>query len=468
MKTSAQTAELPITQRLAQWAADLRYEDIPPEVIAHIKLCVLDTLGCGLFGSTLPWGQTITTFASTLGAGAEATVWGSNRKLPAANAALANGTFVHAFEMDDLHALAVVHPGAETIPAALAVAERKEHSGASVSGRALLTAVVAGYEVGVRVGIISGHAQLTRGFHPSATSGVFCAAAAAGSILGLDAPAMQDAMGIAGTQAAGLMSAQYGSMVKRMHLGRSSQSGVYGADLAALGFRGIRNVLEAPYGGFFSTMIGDRSELPRIISGLGERFELLGTGFKPYPSCGSTHTTVDALLALRAAHSGLLPQQIQSIAIFTTATTRNHVGWPYVPETVTSAQMNLAYTSTVLLLDGRLTVDSFDEERLRDPKVLDLASRIHVEVDPAFDRMGRDGRHSVRVQVQLLDGRRLETTCHHAKGTVAHPLATQEIEAKFLELAERVRGRAEATAILHSVRAVEELTSIRPLAQLLA
>jgi len=468
MKPAAQIMEVPVTRRLSEWAAALRYDDLPSHVIRHIKLSLLDTLGCGLFGSTLPWGRTAITFARALGTADEATVWGAGVRLPAGNAALANGTLVHAFEMDDLHSQAVVHPGAETVPAALAVAEREEQAGRTVSGRRFLTSLAAGYEVGVRVGLATGHAQLRRGFHPSATSGVFCAAAAAGSIIGLDADAMQDALGIAGTQACGLMAAQYGSMVKRMHLGRSSQSGVYAADLAALGFRGIRNVLEAPYGGFFSTMIGDRTGLSSVIDGVGERFELLGTGFKLYPSCGSTHTTVDALLALRAAHPGLTPEQVESITVHATTSTRDHVGWPYVPDTVTSAQMNLPYTVAALLLDGGLTVDSFREDRLRDPRILDLVSRVRVEVDPAFDRLGREGRHAVRVQVRLADGRTLEASRIHAKGTASHPLTAGEVEAKFSDLAARVVSRDRATQILDTVRAVEALPTIRALAHLLA
>lgn len=467
MARTGQAAEIPVTQRVAQWVADLRFEDIPLEVIEHIKLCLLDTLGCGLFGSTLPWGRTVIEFAQTLGVGDEASVWGTPIRLPAANAALVNGTLVHSFEMDDLHALAVIHPGAEAVPAALAVSEREEKSGRPVSGKRFLTALVAGYEIGIRVGLATGHAQLRRGFHPSATTGVFCAAAAAGSILGLNGEAMQDALGIAGTQASGLMAAQYGSSVKRMHLGRSSQSGVYGADLAARGFRGIRNVLEAPYGGFFSTMIGDCSELPLVLRDLGERYELLGTGFKPYPSCGSTHTTVDALLALKENHPDLTPQSVDSITIYTTSNTRNHVGWPYVPDTVTSAQMNLGYTVAALLLDGSLTVDSFREERLTDPRILELSARVRVEVDPAFDRLGREGRHAVRVVVRLIDGRTLETSCFHAKGTSARPLTSEEVVAKFTDLASRAVGYERAVSIVETVRRLETFSEIGGLVHLL-
>jgi 2-methylcitrate dehydratase PrpD len=431
----------------------------------RVKQGLLDTLGCGLFGSTLPWGQTAIRFVTTLGRGEEATIWGDGSRVPAANAALANGTLVHAFEMDDLHAAGVLHPGSVSVTAALAVGERSERAGGPpVSGRALLLALVAGYEVGARIGLACGYAALKRGFHPAATTGVFCAAAAASRILGLDAEATQDALGTAGTQASGLMAAQYGSMVKRMHMGFSAQSGVHGADLAAMGFRGVREILEAPYGGFLAALVGNASDAEVIIDGLGERYELLGTGFKIYPSCGSSHTTVDALRAIKARCPDLAPDLVESIVVHTTTSTRDHVGWPYVPDTVTSAQMNLPYTVAALLVDGGLTVESFAEHRLRDPSIQALAERVRVEVDPAFDDLGRDGRHTVRVVVRLTDGRRFQETCSKARGTADAPLTEQDLEAKFLDLARRVVGRSRAERIIDVVRHCEEMPAVAPLA----
>lgn len=450
-----------VTRRLAEWVAALREDEIPGEVTSHIKLCLLDTLGCGLFGSTLPWGQTVIRFAQGLGHGEEATVWGDGSRLPAANAALANGTLVHAFEMDDLHASGVLHPGAVSVTAALAAAERRERTGGPpVRGGHLLTALVAGYEVAVRIGLASGHAQLRRGFHPAATTGVFGAAAASSRILELDADATQDALGTAGTQASGLMAAQYGSMVKRMHMGRSAQSGIYGADLAAMGFRGVREVIEAPYGGFITTLIGDDSDLDRITDSLGERYELLGVGLKVYPSCGSSHTTVDALMAIKERCPDLGPETVESIVVRTTKSTRDHVGWPYVPDTVTSAQMNLPYTAAALLVDGALTVESFAEGRLRDPRLISLAHKVRVDVDPDLDQLGREHRHAVRVEVSLTDGRRFEDARSHARGTPQVPVPTREIEAKFLDLAERVVGGDQAATVLRIVHEFDRLPAV--------
>src|SRR5713226_1567996 len=238
-ETAAQTSP---TRTLAQYISGLSYRDIPEEVVSHIKFCLIDSLGCALFGSTLPWGKIITSFAKEMGKGKGALIWGDGAEVPSTSAPLANGTLIHSFEMDDLHRVGVIHPGAEAIPAADALVRRI----GNVDGKRFLTAVVAGYEVGCRVAMTGGASQLRRGFHPTATSGTFAAGAAAAKLLGLDPLKTLHTLGIAGTQAAGLMAAQHASMVKRMHPGRAAQAGVYGALLAAKGFPGIEDILATP------------------------------------------------------------------------------------------------------------------------------------------------------------------------------------------------------------------------------
>ncbi|MBI1994312.1 MAG: MmgE/PrpD family protein, partial [Deltaproteobacteria bacterium] len=305
------------TRILAQYTSEISYREIPEEVVSHIKLCLVDTLGCALFGSTLPWGKIITVFAKEMGKGKGALIWGDGAEVPSTSAPLANGTMVHSFEMDDLHRVGVIHPGAETAPAADALVR---HAG-KVDGKRFLAAVVAGYEVGCRVAMTGGASQLRRGFHPSATSGTFAAGAAAAKMLSLSPLKTLHALGIAGTQAAGLMAAQYSSMVKRMHPGRAAQAGVYGALLAAKGFTGIEDILEAPYGGFCSTFC-DQPDLSRLTSDLGERFETLNVGFKPYPCCGSNHTSIDALKKILRDHPEVSAEKVEKIRIRTTRATK--------------------------------------------------------------------------------------------------------------------------------------------------
>jgi 2-methylcitrate dehydratase PrpD len=252
------------TRRLADFSSSLRFADLPADVVEHLKLLVLDGLGCCLYGAGLPWTQTLISMIEEQGGAAQASVFGTNLRTSVSNAALINGTAGHAFELDDIHRGAILHPNSLCPPVVLGLAEwRGDRTGADA-----LTAIAAGYEVGTRIGLAATQALFFRGFHPQGTTGVFAGAAAAARAIDLDANDTQHALGIAGSQAAGLMAAQAGAMVKRMNAGRAAQSGVYGALLAERGFTGITDVLEAPFGGFLSAMSAE-PDPARLTDGLG-------------------------------------------------------------------------------------------------------------------------------------------------------------------------------------------------------
>jgi len=450
------------TRTLAEYVAGLSYNTIPQEVISHIKLSFIDSLGCALFGSTLPWGKIITSFTSELGKGRGAIIWGDGAEVPPTSAPLANGTLIHSFELDDLHRVGVIHPGSEAIPAADALVRHARR----IDGKQLITAVVAGYEVGCRVGMTGGAAQLRRGFHPSATSGTFAAGAAAAKMLRLNPAKTVHALGIAGTQAAGLMAAQHSSMVKRMHAGRSAQAGVYGALLAARGFTGIEDILEAPYGGFCSTFI-DRPDLSHLTNQLGERFETLNAGFKPYPCCGSNHTSIDALRKILGEHREVNADNVQKIRIRTTRATKLHVGWPYEPKSLTTAQMNLSYCVAVLLHDRDFFVDQVTSKSIRRPDVLATTKKIEVLEDPQFDLLGDEGRHGVDLEVQLGDGKSYREKVLHAKGSDKSPMTRDEVLRKFRLLASRVLSRPRVAKLEETLVNLEKLDDAREIAKLL-
>ncbi len=418
-------AETSPTQTLAQYIAGLSYRHIPESVIAHVKLCVIDSLGCALFGSTLPWGKIVTSFAKEMGKGKGALIWGDGAEVPSTNAPLANGTLIHSF-----------------------------------------TAVVAGYEVGCRVGMTGGASQLRRGFHPSATSGTFAAGAAAAKMLQLNADKTVHALGIAGTQAAGLMAAQHASMVKRMHPGRSAQAGVYGALLANKGFTGIEDILEAPYGGFCSTFC-ENPNLSHLTHDLGERFEALNVGCKPYPCCGSNHTSLDALKKILRDHPEVSAENVDKIRIRTTRATKLHVGWPYEPNSMTTAQMNLPFCVAVLLHDRDFFVDQVTEKSIRSEAVLKTTDKIEVLEDPEFEALGDEGRHAVALEVQLQDGRSYSEKVLHAKGSDKHPMTRDEVLQKFRLLASRVLSRSRVEQLEETLLNLEKLPDARKIAKLL-
>ncbi len=445
------------TERLARFAANLNFSDIPSSVVDHIKLCLLDTVGCGVFGSTLPWGKILVQFAREQGGSEEAVLFGTAYKIPSANAALANGTMIHGFELDDLHRLSILHPGSVVLPATLAAGEKKGRC----TGKEFLTGLVAGYEVGARVGLSVGASHLRRGYHPTGTHGTFAAAAAAGKVLGLNEEKMTHALGIAGTQAAGLMASQYAAMVKRMHAGRASQSGVYGALLAEKGFTGISDILEADYGGYCRVM-AETQDLARMIQGLGEKYEVLDVGFKCYSCCGSNFTSLEALSCIMS-EQGIQASEIERIRIRCTTVTKLHVGWDYEPAGITSAQMNLFYCLSVMALDGEVFVEQFTEEKIKDPRTLEFMKKIEVVPDPELDRLGQNFRHAIVCEVETKQKRSYTRRIDFAKGGASNPLTRGEVENKFRKLTAKVLPAGKVERLYQLIQDFENVSSLNDL-----
>jgi aconitate decarboxylase len=445
------------TRALAKFAAESTYERIPAAAIARIKLCLLDTFGCGLFGSSLPWARIVADFAQQLGGAQESTVWGRDFKVSVSNGALANGTAVHSFEIDDLHKTSIVHPGSVVIAPALATAE---HVG-GCGGKEFLAAVVAGYEVAIRVGMSVGTSHLQRGFHPTGTNGTFGAAAASGRLLHLDAEKMTHALGIAGTQAAGLMAAQYSAMVKRMHAGRAAQSGVYGALLAQKGLTGITNILEADYGGYCKVM-AETSNMSLLTVGLGEDFETAVVGFKPYAAGGSTHTAHEAVKTIMEENR-LSADRIDKITIRATTATYHHTSWEYHPEGVTAAQMNMNYVVAVTALEGEVFIDQFTEEKIKDPKIIEFSRRIEVVPDPELDKLGPEFRHAIIAEVKTKDGKMFSKQIETAKGSNKNPMSADEVTKKFRILAGKVIRPRDIDGLHDMVENLEKVSDVREL-----
>ncbi|MCW5574727.1 MAG: MmgE/PrpD family protein [Burkholderiales bacterium] len=455
------------TRDLARFGAALRFEDIPAEAVARIKLSLLDSLGCCLYGATLPWTRKVAELADAEGAQPVATLIGLGRKTSPALAALVNGTSGHAFELDDIHKESIVHVGSIATPVALNLAEAKVAGGGKVSGRDLLTAMVAGYEIGHRVGNAATMSLFFRGFHPQGTSGAFAAAATAARMLDLDAVQFQHALGMAGSQAGGLMAAQEGAMVKRFHSGRAAQSGVYAAQLASRGFTGILDALEAPYGGYLATY-SDKPDPSRLTAGLGNAgpgrtWETLNVGYKPHASVTSIHSVLDALSELMQEH-GIKAADIAKVEAGLSPMTHVHCAWEYKAQGVTAAQMNLYYGMAVIALDGAAFTEQFREARLADPRILDFIQRITATVDPEIEKMGAPFRHASRVRITTRDGKVHEKLALHRRGSPENPLAPEEVVHKFRNVVAPCMAKADAERIIATVDRCEELADIGELA----
>jgi 2-methylcitrate dehydratase PrpD len=450
------------TRDLAAFAAGLRYEAIPREVVERIKLSILDSIGCCLFGASLPWTRKVAALARAEGARPVASLMGMGERTSLALAALVNGTSGHAFELDDIHKESIVHAGSIATPVAFGFAE--EQGGAP--GNAIITAMTAGYEVGHRVGSAATMSLFFRGFHPQGTSGTFVAAATAARALKLDAAKFQHALGMAGSQAGGLMAAQEGAMVKRFHSGRAAQSGVYCALLAEDGFTGITDVLEAPYGGYLSTL-SDQPAPQRLTEGLGTVWETLNVGYKPHASVTSIHTALDGLAEI-LRENGLRADDVATIEAGLSPMTHLHCAWEYKAQGVTAAQMNLYYGLAVIALDGMAFTDQYREERLRDPRILDFIARISAHVDPEIENMGAAFRHAARLTVTVRDGRRFEKLVLHRRGSPEAPLMPEDIEYKFRHVVRSCIAEKRMVRILDLVRDLDRLDDTRELIELIA
>ena len=463
--THDDAADNPYTRGMAAFVAKLRYERIPEEVIDRLKLLILDSVGCAIYSVNLEWSRILISTLRQLDRSTACGVWSTSVRMSAPHAALVNGTLVQGFELDDVHRLGVMHVGAVTLPPLFAIAEIRPN----LSGRDFLTAAVAGYEIGPRVGMCMGQEHIGQGWHQGATVGVFSAASSAAASLRLSEDQTVHALGIAGTQSAGLMAAQYGSMVKRMHAGRAAQSGLYGALLAEAGFTGIMNVFESEYGGFCTTFTRshDRFDLKELTSGLGERFETMMISLKFYSCVGSNHTTLDAIRAIRARHAFAV-EDIEQIVVGASQVTVDHVGWKYSPEGVTSAQLNLPFCVATLLLEGDVFVDQFSETALTDPARMALAAKVQVMNDPDITARGTKFRHMVRVGVFLKDGTVLRETVEVPRGSERRFATESEIVEKFEKLAGHVLSAHHVESIRDAVLQLEKLPDAGILTRLLA
>jgi len=448
-----------LTRPLAEFAASLRYEALPAAVVAKAKLSLLDTLGVCLYGSTLASVRKLAAMVKEESPGGPAQVLGLAQRTSPSHAALVNATSAHAFQLDEIHIGATLHPGAVSVPTVLALAE-----GRKVTGAELLTAIVAGAEVGIRIGIACKGGMFTRGWHNQGTTGALVAGAAAGRLLALDTPHMIHALGIAGSQAAGLMAVQEGAMAKGFHSGRAAQSGVYAARLAARGYTGIPNVLEAPYGGFYSTLVGDYAA-DLVAADLGQRWEILNVGFKPAPASNGSITAMAALDRVMREH-GLAANDIREVTAYVSTNTLHHCGWDYDPakvQGVLAAQMNLCYGMAVMALEREATVAQFTPEKMRDAVIADFIRRVKVVHEPKYDAAGGKLRVACRAVVTTRDGKSYDAEVLYRKGSVEDPMSDAELRAKFEDLAGKALRAESVKRIAAVVDRVETLDDVAPL-----
>lgn len=437
-----------VTDTLAAFAAGLRFEDLPADVVERTKMLVLDLSGIIIrsqdFDSTLSMKQALHCLQGDRGS---LRVMGSNEHWTPQAAAHLAGAAAHSMDFDDTHARAQLHPGAPVIAAAFAAAQL-----AGCSTRALLTGIVAGYEVMIRAALGAGaRAHAERGFHPTATVGVFGAAAACGNILGLDATQMAHAFGSALSQSAGTgQFAVNGAWTKRFHVGYAASSGLTSAVFASQGYTGATQALEGREG--FFNVYSPRPEPELAVQGLGQRWEIMESGIKPYPCCRGIHAPLDALTSLQQQH----PFTAADVAAVRVGMARRSVfvvGEPQErrrkPRNVVDCQFSTHLCMAIALKHRRMGWDDY-EPALLDPDIFKLMERIDVFEDAECEANFPTAFSAV-VEVTLNSGETLRAFQYAPRGEPDDMPTQDAMQQKFTLLAQPVLGAAAAQGLYQTL-----------------
>ncbi|NYG35084.1 MmgE/PrpD family protein [Sphaerotilus montanus] len=426
-----------VTELFARFAAQLAQQALPDDVVHHAQRAVIDWHASLYPGLDMPAVRVLeATLAEDLDRGPARLARG--RAATTRAAALLNGTAAHAAEVDDSFRDAMVHPGAATIAAALAVAQANGAHGAE-----FLRAVVVGYEVSTRIGVVMGRPHY-RHWHNTGTMGSFGAAAAAASLLRLNEVAFAHALALAGTFTAGLQQAfRTEAMAKPLHAGRAAEAGVLAAQLAAKGMRSSLDVLEGASG--LGQAMSDGPDWSQVDATLGDDFHITRLTFKNHIGCGHTFAAIDGALALQAQH-GFRHTDIASVHLGVYQATLDIA--PHVePQTADQARFSLHYMVASALVHGSVRLSAFEPDRLNDPATRALMQRIRKSLDPEVDA-GFPARRAARVVITLHDGRCLSHLQPDRKGDPELPLSDADLEGKLLELAGPVIGDAAARTLL--------------------
>lgn len=440
------TRAAPAATVLASFCADLTLDRIPDAARARAVELVLDLIGVAARGRDADSSRAVSAFVRTQPAGA---AW----------SALEMGAAAHATEMDDVTTESSLHPGAAVIPAAIAVARERD-----APGRAALEAVVAGYEVTIRVGNALGAASAyARGFHPTGVAGVFGGAVAAGRLAGLDAAGLERAIGIAGTMAAGSLEYRAdGSWTKRLNPGWAAHGGIVAAGLAAHGFTGPATAIEGEHG--LLRGYTDEPDPSRLAAGLSaDDLQVMRVSIKPYGCCRYAHGIIDAALALRRRH-GIRPEDVTALRLGVLS-----AGWSLIadppervraPRNTVDAQFSAPYAAAVAIARGRAGLAEFNDESLRDPVIRSLAMRAECYRDDALD-----ARYPMEwpaaIEIHLGDGRVLRARVDHALGEPENPVPRDALIDRFIEMVGARVAASEARRLADRILALERERDLR-------
>ncbi|MSP97884.1 MAG: MmgE/PrpD family protein [Betaproteobacteria bacterium] len=439
--------------RFTEYLTSLAERDLTDQLTQYATMALLDNVACGLYGARQPWSKMMIDLVKSEQSRGRATLYGEVGTIAPVHAALANGTAIHGFELDDVFLGALSHPGAVVFPAALATAET--HGG---SGARFLLALVAGYETMWRVARALNTAHNHRGFHTTAVAGPIASTVAAGIVMGFDAQQLNSAIGIAASSAGGLKAFTQGTggMVKRMHPGRASEAGVLACELASRGFSGPQQAIDGRYG-LLQVFEGESARPRALDEYLGKSFAITHVHLKVWPCCSLLHSAVQALEALKQEH-GLLPPQIKRIRLNTSARVIAQNG-DSDPRESMAAQYSLPFCAGAALARDAQDPVTFEPQSLGDENVRMLMKCVELVEDEEINAQYPDHVGS-KAEITLASGRVVSAAVLDPHGTPADPCSVDEIEARFRRLTATVKTPDAANRIIAAARRLTKAPSL--------
>jgi len=453
------------TRTLASWAANLKLSEVPAEVQEHARRFILDNFGCQIAGATLPWSQSYYDVLRKTRSGTHCTVAYFGDKMSPDDAAFLNSTFNHANETDDTHLKSPTHPGGIAVPAAMAMAEY-----AQASGEKLLLAVIAAYEIQIRISWACSPFLIYRGHHPPVGVGPFGAAAAGAILMGLDEETTLNALAIAGSHAAGLIEyTKTGGSVKRIHSAIPTAAGVRAALFAHAGITGPHSILEGEKG--FCKVFAGEYDLNRLTEDLGSRYHMMDNALKPYSCCHLIHAAFDALDIARDRES-FGPEQVEDIKVYTNSEPiLSHIGSIIEPEDILGAQFSLPFSMAMRLHHGGRGVKGgngfwdYPNINVKDPKLVATARKVRCVVanNSEWEKVDK----GAGIEIKLTDGRTIKEIVPYSKGLPENPMSAAEVQEKFCSLVDPILPAGRPQQLIDAVNGVQKLKRIDDLAQLL-
>ncbi|MEK1933024.1 MAG: MmgE/PrpD family protein [Pararhizobium sp.] len=455
---SGRTPGIGQSAMLAEFVADLEFERIPPRVVTFAKGLMIDWLGSVMAGKGSHQVEVIDAFARAMGPETGAcTIIPTRRKTSPYFAATINAASSHVVEQDDVHNGSVFHPATVIFPAVFAVGEAERKT-----GKEILTACVAGYEVGIRVGEFLGRSHYET-FHTTGTVGTVAAAAAVGNLIGLDAIRINHALGSAGTQAAGLWEfLRDAADSKQLHTAKAAANGLTAAFLARDGFRGATRILEGKQG--LAAAMSRDADATRLADSLGHRWATAETSYKWHASCRHTHPAADALHLLMTQEK-LGADDIASVVAHVHQGAIDVLGAVDVPTTVHQAKFSMGTVLGLIAVYGCADLDGFDRYAITDERVARFRAKVNMARDDEVDSLYP--RHWVgKVSIRTVDGRELSYRVNEPKGDPGNPLTREELEAKAVRLA-AFREGAREDEMLKFISRIWNLERLEDIAALL-